>query len=192
MMRRDDCLKVLARRRTTEIVVAAYTAAQEWIHICPSELNYTFIGAMGQASSHALGIALGRPDRRVIVLDGDGSLLMNLGTLVTIGHAAPPNLLHLVCRNNTYETNGSVPIPGAGQVSFTGLAKAAGYVRTYEFEDLAGWEQNVEGILRDVGPVLVELRMVPGDPYPEDFKRLASLDHRDAFRRALLGDRLEG
>ena len=79
MMRRDECLEVLARHRTDEIVVAVYKAAQEWIFISPSELNYTFTGAMGQGSSHALGLALGRPDRRVVVLDGDGSLLMNLG-----------------------------------------------------------------------------------------------------------------
>ena len=191
MMRRDDCLKVLARRRTDEIVVAAYMAAQEWIHISPSDLNYTCIGAMGQASSHALGIALGRPDRRVVVLDGDGSLLMNLGTLVTIGQAAPRNLLHIVCRNNTYETNGSVPIPGAAQVSFTGLARAAGYPRTWEFEDLAAWEEHVDQVLREEGPVLVELRMVPGDPYPEDFKRLASIPHRDAFRALMAGPRAD-
>ena len=88
MMKRDQCLKVLARHRTAEIVVAVYQAAQEWLHISPSDLNYTFTGAMGQGSSHALGIALARPDRRVVVLDGDGSLLMNLGTLVTIAHAA--------------------------------------------------------------------------------------------------------
>ena len=78
MMKRDEMLKVLARHRTDEIVVAVYMAAQEWIHICPSDLNYTFIGAMGQGSSHALGLALGRPDKRVVVMDGDGSLLMNL------------------------------------------------------------------------------------------------------------------
>jgi phosphonopyruvate decarboxylase len=189
MMRRDDCLKVLARRRTNEVVVAAYMAAQEWIQIAPNDLNYTFIGAMGQASSHALGIALGRPDRRVVVLDGDGSLLMNLGTLVTIGQAAPRNLLHIVCRNNTYETNGAVPIPGAEQVSFTGLARAAGYPRTYEFEDLADWEANIDEVLREDGPVLVELRMVPGDAYPEDFRRLASIPHREAFRALLAEER---
>ena len=85
MMKRDACLKVLARHRTDEIVVAVYQAAQEWLHISPSDLNYTFTGAMGQGSSHALG----RPDKRVVVLDGDGSLLMNLGTPVTIVHAAP-------------------------------------------------------------------------------------------------------
>ena len=118
MMKRDQCLKVLARHRTNEVVVAVYQAAQEWLHISPSDLNYTFTGAMGQGSSHALGIALGRPDKRVVVLDGDGSLLMNLGTLVTIAYAAPKNLIHCLCQNGTYETNGAVDIPSRGTVSF--------------------------------------------------------------------------
>src|SRR5437899_3309409 len=60
MMKRDTCLRVLARYRTDEIVVAVYQAAQEWLHISPSDLNYTFTDAMGQGSSHALGLALGR------------------------------------------------------------------------------------------------------------------------------------
>lgn len=102
MMKRDEMLKVLARHRTDEIVVAVYMAAQEWIHICPSDLNYTFVGAMGQGSSHALGLALGRPDKRVVVMDGDGSLLMNLGSLVTIANAAPKNLIHCLGENGTY------------------------------------------------------------------------------------------
>ena len=63
MMKRDECLKVLARHRKDEIVVAVYTAAQEWIHIAPSEFNFTFVGAMGQGSSHALGLALGKIGR---------------------------------------------------------------------------------------------------------------------------------
>src|SRR5262245_66665466 len=111
MMKRDVCLQVLARHRTDEIVVAVYQAAQEWLHISPSDLNYTFTGAMGQGSSHALGIALGRPDKRVVVLDGDGSLLMNLGTLVTIAHAAPKNRIHCLCQSGTYERNVAHPIP---------------------------------------------------------------------------------
>ena len=66
---------------------------------------------MGLDSSHGLGLALGRPDKRVIVLQGDGSLLMNLGSLVTIAAVAPKNLVHLVAQNDTYEANGSQPIP---------------------------------------------------------------------------------
>ncbi|MFQ5850378.1 MAG: thiamine pyrophosphate-dependent enzyme [Candidatus Binatia bacterium] len=184
-MRRDECLKVLARHRSNEIVVPVYKAAQEWIHISPSDLNYTFTGAMGQGSSHALGLALGRPDKRVIVLDGDGSLLMNLGSLVTIGNAAPRNLVHCVCKNGTYETTGAVPIPGAGHISFTGMARAAGYPRTYEFGDLHEWDREVGRILKEEGPIFVALKVEPGEDYPEDFRRLYNVQFRDAFRRAL-------
>ena len=185
MMKRDECLKALARHRKDEIVVAVYTAAQEWIHIAPSELNFTFVGAMGQGSSHALGLALGRPDKRVIVLDGDGSLLMNLGSLVTIANAAPKNLIHCVCENGTYETNGAVNIPGRGRVSFTGLAAAAGYPKTYEFLNLEDGDRALDGILKEDGPSLVDLKMEPGEKYPEDFRRLYNVEHRENFRQAL-------
>jgi sulfopyruvate decarboxylase subunit beta len=185
MMKRDACLQVLARHRTDEVVVAVYKAAQEWLHISPSDLNYTFTGAMGQGSSHALGIAFGRPDKRVVVLDGDGSLLMNLGTLVTIAHAAPTNLVHCLCRNGTYETNGAVPIPGQATVSFTGLAREAGYRKIYAFDSLESWQRDVRHVLQEDGPLFVELKVEPGAPYPEDFRRLYSLEHRDRFRRAL-------
>jgi phosphonopyruvate decarboxylase len=186
MMKRDECLRALARHRTDEIVVAVYKAAQEWLHLAPSELNYTFTGAMGQGSSHALGLALGRPDRRVVLLDGDGSLLMNLGSLVTIAHAAPRNLLHCLCQNGTYETNGAVPVPGAGQVDFPALARAAGYPHAYTFDELDAWERALPDLLRQEGPVFVDLHVVPGDDrYPDDFRRLYSVEAREAFRHAL-------
>src|SRR5690606_27955926 len=111
------------------IVVAAYTAAFDWIALRPSPFNYIASGAMGLTSSHALGFAIGMPERRIILLDGDGSLLMNLGALVTIADAEPKNLVHFLCRNGTYEANGSHPIPGRGRVDFAGMARAAGYPR---------------------------------------------------------------
>ena len=185
MMKRDEMLKAFARHRQNEIVVAVYTAAQEITHISPSDLNYTFIGAMGQGSSHALGLALGRPDRQVILFDGDGSLLMNLGSLVPIANQAPANLVHCLCENGCYETNGSVPIPRAGQIRFAELAKTAGYRRTYEISDLAEWESKLPDILKEAGPLFVDLKVEAGETYPEDFLRLASTEHREKFRRAL-------
>src|SRR5215212_7801441 len=141
MMKSEDCLKALARHVDAgDIVLPVYSTAFDWLSIRPSPLNYLAHGAMGLASSHALGLALGRPDKRVIVLDGDGSLLMNLGTLVSIAEAAPKNLYHFVMENGTYEANGGHPIPGRGAVSFAGLARSAGHKSVYEFADLKVFE----------------------------------------------------
>ena len=185
MMKRDDFLKTLARHRKDEVVVAVYSAAQEFIQIAPHPLNYTFTGAMGQGSSHALGLALGRPDKRVIVLDGDGSLLMNLGSLVTIAHAAPGNFVHCLCRNGSYETNGAVPIPNRDKLSFTALAAAAGYRRVQSISTLEEWDSQLPGLIREQGPVFVDIEMERGGTYKEDFERLYNPLFRDAFRRAL-------
>jgi phosphonopyruvate decarboxylase len=185
MMQRDACLKVFKCHRKDEIVVAVYMAAQEMTHIMPSDLNYTFTGAMGQGSSHALGLALGRPDRRVVVFDGDGSLLMNLGALVTIANAAPKNYVHCLCENGTYETNGSVPIPRAGKIRFADIAKAAGYPKTYEIDNLEDWDRELPKLLKEDGPIFIDLKVEPGEAYPEDFRRLYSIEYRDKFRRAL-------
>ena len=111
MIKRDDCIRLLAARHTDEIVVPLYQAAFEWHAIKPWPLTYYAFGAMGQGSSHGLGFAIGVPERRVWVLDGDGSLLMNLGTLVTIAEVAPENLIHFVFENGTYEANGAHPHP---------------------------------------------------------------------------------
>src|SRR4029453_12880564 len=152
MMRRAECLKRLACHHTDEIVVPGYQAPFEWRAIKPDSLIYLGVGAMGQASSHALGLALGRPDKRVIVLDGDGSLLMNLGSLVTIAEVAPRNLLHFVCQNDTYEANGGHPIPGAGRIRFAGFAHAAGYRSVHEFTDLAVFGEKIGDVLKEDGP----------------------------------------
>src|SRR5580700_9438646 len=160
MMRRDQCFRILARHVQGEIVVPVYQAAQEWRGVKPDHaLTYYSIGAMGQASSCALGLALGRPDKRVIVLDGDGSLLMNLGTLVTIASQKPANLLHFVCENGIYEANGGHPIPGRDRLDFAALARAAGYPLTDAIATLDVFEGKIAGLLKQSGPVFVDLKL---------------------------------
>jgi len=189
MMRRDEALRVLARHITDrDIVLPVYSTAFDWLDIAPRALNYTAHGAMGLASSHALGLALGRPDRRVIVLDGDGSLLMNLGTLVTCAAAAPPNLYHFVCENGTYEANGGHPIPGRGHVSFTGLARAAGHRAVHEFSDLPNFEQQAAAILTETGPVFTVLKVTSSGEQERDYGRIHGRAVRQAFKDALKSD----
>jgi len=186
MMKRDEALRVLARRITPkDVVLSAYSTAFDWFEIAPRPLNYFANGAMGLGSSHALGLALGHPDRRVILLDGDGSLLMNLSTLVTIGAAAPKNLIHFVARNGVYEANGSHPIPQK-DVDFTGLAQAAGYVHCADFREVAAFEAALNTLLTRGGPVFGTLHVEKGALAPEfNYRKLDDPKLRDNFRAAL-------
>jgi phosphonopyruvate decarboxylase len=185
-MKSDACLKALARHvNDRDIVLPVYSTAFDWIAIRPHPLNYLAHGAMGLASSHALGLALGRPDRRVIVLDGDGSLLMNLGSLVTIAEAAPKNLIHFVCENGTYEANGGHPIPNRGRVDFAGFARAAGYRSVHAFADLQNFEQQAGAVLAEPGPVFVDLKVTPSGPQQRDYQLLHGAAVRAATKAAL-------
>ena len=188
MMNRDECFEILKRHITDEVVVASYSGALEWNDLNPRTLNYFSIGAMGLGSSHALGLALGRPDKRIVVLDGDGSLLMNLGSLVSIAAAAPKNLVHIVVQNGTYEANGGHPIPGRGAVSFAGMARSAGYKSVYEFSDLKIFEQQAGAILAEQGPVFVCLKIVSSGEQERDYSRLHGPHVRKAFKDALSGN----
>jgi len=168
-----------------DIVVAVYQSCFDWLALAPRDLNYVAVGAMGQASSHGLGLALANPDRRVFVFDGDGSLLMNLGSLVTIAGAGVGNLYHFGFVNRVYEVNGAQPLPGNGQLDFAGLARAAGYAGARAFDDLARLQQGLAAMLAQPGPQFAALEIVPGARYPQRYDYIHSRDAREAFRAAL-------
>jgi thiamine pyrophosphate-dependent acetolactate synthase large subunit-like protein len=184
MMKRDQCFRVLARHVTDEVVVSTYSSAVDWLDLGERALNYFSVGAMGLDSSHALGLALGRPDRRVICLQGDGSLLMNLGSLVTIAAAAPRNLVHLVVQNGTYEANGGHPIPNTS-VDFAAMARAAGFAHVHDFTELANFEQQAGHVVKQAGPVFATLRVEPSKSLTYDYPDLYHPRRREALKAAL-------
>jgi sulfopyruvate decarboxylase subunit beta len=98
--------------------------------------NFYMLGSMGLASSIGLGLALSRPERKVMVLDGDGSVLMNLGTLATIAHHAPENYLLVILDNCCYGSTGSPPTCTHLGTDLFALAKAAGVKKVDKDEDL--------------------------------------------------------
>lgn len=185
MMKRDEALRVLAHHYPEGIAVAVYQTAFDWMRIRPHPLNYLCTGAMGQASSHGLGLALGAPREKVVVLDGDGSLLMNLGSLVTAANIAPQNFFHFICQNNMYEVNGRFPIPGAGCIEFDRMASAAGYRHAFSFRDLDALDKEIGEILNLDGPVFVCMHVEPGQCYPMDYSTIHSEESRSSFRKAL-------
>jgi len=184
MMKRDQCFRILAAHVTDEIVVATYSSAVDWLALGERVLNYFSVGAMGLDSSHALGVALGRPDRRVICLHGDGSLLMNLGSLATIAAAQPKNLVHFVVQNGTYEANGAHPIPST-DIDFAVMARAAGYAQVHAFSNLDIFTQQAAHVIKQQGPVFATLHVEPSRPLTYDYPNLYSAARRAALKSAL-------
>jgi phosphonopyruvate decarboxylase len=121
---------------------------------------------MGGASSMGIGLALARPERRVIVFDGDGSLLMQLGSLATAAGARPRNYVHLLFKNGVYHTSGSQEIPGGLTVDFVTMARGAGYKQSFAIGDLAEFRRRLPQILKDEGPIFVELHTTLADQTP--------------------------
>jgi len=125
-MKRFDCLKAVAAAAGDALVVSSAGAMTlEWNTIHPSDGNFR-VRTLGLCSSIALGMALGLPRRKVIALDGDGSLLMNLSSLATIARMKPSNLLHIVFDNEVYEASGSKQTATAAGTDLVGMARAAG------------------------------------------------------------------
>jgi sulfopyruvate decarboxylase subunit beta len=185
MMQPEACLRALAAVRGDAVIVTRYSAAFNLDRIDPTPLNFTAVGAMGQGSSNALGLALGMPHHPIVCLDGDGSLLMNLGTLVTIANVAPKNFYHFVVENGVYEVNGKHPIPGQGTISFAGFARAAGYPHVFEFDEIERFTAEIAGLLALDGPVFVTLKLVPGEVQEMDYGALNAGERRKQFKDAI-------
>jgi sulfopyruvate decarboxylase subunit beta len=107
--------------------------------------NFYMLGSMGLASSIGLGLALARPERKVMVLDGDGSVLMNLGTLATIAHHAPENYLLVILDNGCYGSTGSQPTCTHLGTDLFALAKAAGVQKVRAVERAENLSEALQG-----------------------------------------------
>jgi thiamine pyrophosphate-dependent acetolactate synthase large subunit-like protein len=121
---------------------------------------------MGHTADVALGVALARPDRRVVCLNGDGSMLMTLGTLATVVETGAENLVLFVLENRAYEITGNQPVPGAGRLDFASMARGAGFPAVHSFDDPGAYAAALPGILVEKGPVFVAVRMEPGSEGP--------------------------
>ncbi len=168
MIEMADALRLIEERRDGALVVSTMTGTQGWNAVTSNEaIDLPMGGAMGKASSLALGLCLARPDKRIILIDGDGSLLMNLGALVTVAGSMPHNLYHVLLDNEAYAVTGGQPTPGAGVVSFTGMARAAGYNAAFDFDDLEDLVTRIDEVLGHKGPVLASIKTTPViDPLP--------------------------
>jgi thiamine pyrophosphate-dependent acetolactate synthase large subunit-like protein len=167
MLTKEQLLKPLAQLRSTAVVITCMSVTRPWGSYSSSELDFASAdSAMGHTADLALGIALAQPQRKVICLNGDGSMLMTLGTLATVVNARATNLVLFVIQNNSYELTGHQPIPAAGHIDFAQLARGAGFEQVHYFENPDEYEKQLPAVLAEEGPVFVVVRVEKGAEGP--------------------------
>jgi thiamine pyrophosphate-dependent acetolactate synthase large subunit-like protein len=197
MLTRAQLLEPLAAHRTDEVVVTTMSVTRPWGRLSSHDLDFASAdSAMGHTADLALGIALARPDRRVVCLNGDGSMLMTLGTLATVVGTGVTNYLLVVVVNGSYEITGHQPIPGRGRVDFGALARGAGFQRVFGFDDPTAWEQAVPDLLSSPGPTFAHVLVEPTAEGPISrraaeearYLKVSLADWSRTMRAALAGD----
>ena len=155
-MTRFEAIDIVSRTLTDEpVVVSLGHPAYELFAANDRPLNFYTWGSMGLASSIALGLALARPGRRVSALDGDGSLLMNLGSLATIASCRPPNLLVLVLDNGQYGTTGGQRTATADAADLAAVSRATGIAHATTVSEARTFERALDASRENPGPWVI-------------------------------------
>jgi len=184
-MTRLDALNAIYSRLEQQIVVTIMGAVAAELQSIGHRPNFFYLQhAMGLASSMGLGIALAKPDRRVVVLDGDGSVLMNLGGLTTLARYRPRNLVHVVFDNESLLSVGGFPTATATGSDLAGVAAAAGVPRTATVATVDAFRSAFNEALGagDLTTLVAKVEAVGPSGYVTD---LSLLENRFQFQRYL-------
>ncbi len=181
-----DALQVVADLCCgNQLVVTNQGSARIWPKLRRRSLDFHYNpSTMSGAIPLALGLALAQPQREVVAVSGDGSLLMSLGSLVTVVGSGVTNLTIVLLDNGLYEVTGGQETPAArSAVDYAGLARAAGFPSTAEFRDFANWQTQAADVLALPGPRFVHLTVSTAPPdyltssTPPLAEQLAGLQH---------------
>ncbi len=169
-MNQRDAFQTLAKYVRDELVVTGIgSQTQLWHSVFHRPGNFYLSGPMGLAVPVSLGLALARPKDRVIVVEGDGSLLMNLGALAAVAHHRPKNLLILIMDNECYDLTGTQPMVNQGRTDLQKIAQGMGIKETYEAGRKADLAQALQAAQGRKRPAFIWARLKPLGEKPPPF-----------------------
>jgi len=193
-MTREDALKIVLENLGTRDVVVGSTGflSREIFELRKAKgqnhnSDFLTVGSMGHSPAIALGIALEKPDRQIYDLEGDGSLIMHMGTIATIGVRKPKNLKQIVLNNGVHDSVGAQPT-GAFGIDFPAIAKASGYKDAFYADNKDTLRAAMKKLQAVEGPALLEVRIRAGAR--EDLGRPTSscADSKEGFMKFLKED----
>ncbi|MCO4761852.1 MAG: phosphonopyruvate decarboxylase [Myxococcales bacterium] len=159
MSRREAIEAVMdAVPHQTTVVATTGMTARELFEVDDQPSNFYMMGSMGHASAFGFGVAVGNPDRKVVILDGDGSVLMHMGSLSTVGHYRPNNLIHVVLDNEAYESTGNQDTTSS-TTHIADVAAACGYASAVQVDTRAALADAIARAERSDGPTMVHVKV---------------------------------
>jgi thiamine pyrophosphate-dependent acetolactate synthase large subunit-like protein len=182
MFHRRPAVKFLLEDRPDHLLAVSGLGSSTWDLTAAGDnaRNFCFIGAMGQASAFALGLAMAQREKRVVLFTGDGELLMSLGILATIANQAPDNLAILAMDNEAYVETGGQPTATAGPTDLELIAKGSGFNKTRTVTQESELGDLRDFMLNESGPVFANLKIIK-EALPLAFPH--SFDGAVAFNR---------
>ena len=187
VLHRREVVEALLRERGDTLVVAGLgSTAWDCTAAGDSPLTFPLWGAMGAAAMVGLGLSIAQPERRVLVITGDGEMLMGLGSFATIGVQAPRNLSIAVIDNERYGETGMQSTHTADGVDLAAVARGCRFSSARMVRDSKEFESARAELLGGVGPVLVQIKVL-AEKLPLVLPPHDGVVLKDRFRRALLG-----
>ena len=186
--RRTAAALLLEGREDVLVIPGLGSATWDCAALGDNPLHFSLWGAMGNASMIGLGLALAQPARRVLVLTGDGDMLMGLGSLATIATQAPPNLAVVVLDNERHGETGMQPSHTAHRTDLAAAAAACGFAAARTVTDEAGLRDALPLVHEASGPVFVAVKVRAESP-PRVLPPRDGAYLKDRFRAALLGNK---
>jgi len=182
-MIRKQAIRVISSEIGNNVIVSANGyISRDLFDVNDKSKNFYMIGSMGLSSSIALGVAIKNPKKRIFVFDGDGNILMNLGSLTTIGSLKPKNLIHIVFDNEIHESTGSQPTQ-TQHISIKKLAKSANY-KAFQVSTQNNLKKVLNQIKKIPGPIMVVVK-IQGSNSISKRVTLDTIEIRDRFLNSL-------
>ena len=160
-MIRKEAMEIISNEIGDEPIISANGyISRDLFNVKDKPSNFYMIGSMGLASSIGLGVALKNPRKRVFIFDGDGNILMNLGSLITTGSLKPKNLIHTVFDNSIHESTGGQPTHSK-EINISKIASVSNY-RVFSVKSKKDLEISLKKIQKIKGPILIHIRLSKG------------------------------
>mgnify|MGYP000603173366 CR=1 FL=1 len=185
-MKTFSACEVIAKARGDAVLVSTMGAMFAFDRLGAAQPRLSSVPLMGGAPGLGLGLALARPEEKILVVDGDASLLMQLGGLVTVAEHEPRNFIHFVIHNGTqFSGLSNLALPGEARLDLCGMARAAGYRKVVRIDTRDALEAAIDDLIAGPGPTFVELRVEaverrPGPAGQRQRRRVGDLDRRAA------------